>query len=70
MIANDWIEVIENLLLSDEEFSIKRIKKNLFSKYNRNFGSIIIDNMLCKLILKHNRNKKIMFRLLTVRSSH
>jgi len=69
MINQEWIEVVEELLLSDKEFTIKSIKSKLKEKYNRNFGSIVVNNMLSILFLKHNLNKKVMFRLLTVRSS-
>jgi len=69
MINQEWIEVIEKLLLSDKEFTIKSIKSKLKEKYNRNFGSIVVNNMLSILSLKYNSNKKVMFRLLTVRSS-
>ena len=70
MINNDWIELVEQLLFTTEEPSIKQIKAEFLKKYNRNFSSIIIDNILSILIIRHNLNKKITFKILTIRSSH
>jgi len=69
MIDQEWIDDIEKLLLSDDEFSISSIKKMLINKYERRFGTIVIDNMLSILFLKYNLNKNIAYKILTVRSS-